>query len=126
MYESSGSTITQNCSYIRNPSYPAGYDGTSALSFTVQKCDSSKNYDNISKAIKLYLFLCVHISWFITFSVFSAVCYLRLDFESFDISGLADSAERDDMTDPMVTRECQDKFTITVSVSIVFALCLVT
>ena len=42
------------------------------------------------------------------------VCYLRLDFESFDINGLSDSAEQKD-TDPKAVTECQDKFTITVS-----------
>ena len=44
----------------------------------------------------------------------TGVCYLRLDFESFDINALSDSAEYKD-TDPKATTECQDKFTITVS-----------
>ena len=39
---------------------------------------------------------------------------MRLDFESFDINGLSDSAEQKD-TDPKAVTECQDKFTITVS-----------
>ena len=45
VYESSGGTISQNCSYIRNPNYPSAYSDTSAVNFIIQKCDSSKNYD---------------------------------------------------------------------------------
>ena len=41
---------------------------------------------------------------------------MRLDFESFDINGLSDSAEAKDDADPKAPTECQDKFTITVSV----------
>ena len=53
VYESSGATISQNCSYIRNPSYPSAYTDTTALSFTVQKCDPSKN------SYKLLSFICL-------------------------------------------------------------------
>ena len=44
----------------------------------------------------------------------TGVCYLRLDFESFDINALSDSAEYK-ATAPTALTECQDKFTITVS-----------
>ena len=46
---------------------------------------------------------------------FSGVCYLRLDFESFDINGLSDSAEYKADADPKGVTACQDTFTITVS-----------
>ena len=42
----------------------------------------------------------------------SDVCYLRLDFESFDINGLSESLEYDNANDNLVA--CQDKFKITV------------
>ena len=38
----SGSTITQNCTYIRNPGYPNNYGETTAASYTIQKCSCSK------------------------------------------------------------------------------------
>ena len=41
------------------------------------------------------------------------MCYLRLDFESFDINGLSDSVERTKSTTTLT--ECQDTFKITVS-----------
>ena len=41
VYES-GATISQNCSYIRNPNYPNALTDTSSISYTVQKCDPSK------------------------------------------------------------------------------------
>ena len=47
--------------------------------------------------------------------ILPGVCYLRLDFESFDINGLSDSAEYKADADPKGPTECQDKFTITVS-----------
>jgi len=33
-----GSTVTQNCSYIQNPSFPSAYAATTALSYTIAKC----------------------------------------------------------------------------------------
>ena len=42
------------------------------------------------------------------------VCYLRLDFESFDIQGLSDSVEMSGADNTGVLTECQDKFTISV------------
>jgi len=84
IYENSGSTISQNCSYLRNVGYPSGYTDTSSITATIQKCDPS-------------------------------VCYLRLDFESFDINGLSDSAEYAGAATPKTLTECQDKFQITSS-----------
>ena len=46
----------------------------------------------------------------------SDVCYLRLDFESFDINGLSESLEYDNANDNLVA--CQDKFKITVRTTI--------
>ena len=44
------------------------------------------------------------------------VCYLRLDFENFDINGLSASTEVDDSAGAgnEVILTCQDKFTISV------------
>ena len=53
------------------------------------------------------------------------MCYLRLDFESFDINGLSDSIEQKD-TDPKKLTECQDKFMITVSTLMVLDICIPT
>ena len=36
----SGSTTSENCSYIQNPSFPAIYSETSSLTYTVNKCSS--------------------------------------------------------------------------------------
>jgi len=80
VYETSGSTISQNCSYIRNPNYPDAYTDTNSLAFNIVKCSSD-------------------------------VCYLRLDFESFDINGLSESLEYDNTNMNLVA--CQDKMQIT-------------
>jgi len=34
-------TISENCTYIQNPSYPSVYADTTALSYTINKCSSS-------------------------------------------------------------------------------------
>lgn len=82
VYETSGSTISQNCSYIRNPNYPNAYTDTNSLQFTVVKCDPS-------------------------------VCYLRLDFENFDVNGLTASTEFAPAGATGSAVACTDKFTIT-------------
>ncbi|XP_059097323.1 uncharacterized protein LOC131891710 [Tigriopus californicus] len=41
LISNSGGTVTQNCSYIRNPNFPNPYDSTSSVSYTIQKCSSS-------------------------------------------------------------------------------------
>ena len=33
-----GTTTSENCSYIQNPSYPSVYSATSSLTYTVEKC----------------------------------------------------------------------------------------
>ena len=37
-----GATINQNCTYLRNPSFPSVYSTTSSLSYTVSKCSTGK------------------------------------------------------------------------------------
>merc|ERR1712226_235180 len=61
---SSGGTVSQNCTYIRNPNFPSAYTTTSAgqVSYTVTKCSSD-------------------------------VCSLRLDFEQFTIQGTGNTVE---------------------------------
>ena len=34
-----GNSVTQNCSYIQNPGFPATSNAVTALSYTVNKCD---------------------------------------------------------------------------------------
>ena len=36
-----GSSVSQNCSYIKNPNHPSAYTSTSNCQFTIYKCDSS-------------------------------------------------------------------------------------
>ncbi|TRY80436.1 hypothetical protein TCAL_04732 [Tigriopus californicus] len=36
LISNSGGTVTQNCSYIRNPNFPNPYDSTSSVSYTIQ------------------------------------------------------------------------------------------
>ena len=42
MVSTCGSTISQNCSYIKNPGFPTAYTSTTQCSYTIQKCDSCK------------------------------------------------------------------------------------
>ena len=42
MTSTCGATVSQNCSYIKNPNFPAAYTATAACSYTIQKCDSCK------------------------------------------------------------------------------------
>lgn len=41
MKSACGSTINQNCSYIKNPGFSAAYTSTSNCQFTINKCDNS-------------------------------------------------------------------------------------
>jgi hypothetical protein len=41
---SSGGAVSQNCTYIQNPNFPSPYTGTKAVSYTVQKSSSGKNF----------------------------------------------------------------------------------
>ena len=40
LVSSSGGTINQNCTYIRNPNFPSVYGSTTAVSYTIQKCSN--------------------------------------------------------------------------------------
>lgn len=59
-----GSTVTRNCSYVRNPGFPASLDGAgqSSCDFTVSKCSRD-------------------------------VCFLRLDLGTFTLEGPPDATE---------------------------------
>eukprot|EP00095_Tigriopus_kingsejongensis_P003562 maker-scaffold877_size102761-snap-gene-0.15 protein:Tk03562 transcript:maker-scaffold877_size102761-snap-gene-0.15-mRNA-1 annotation:"hypothetical protein KGM_18655" len=39
LVSTSGATINQNCTYIRNPNFPNAYDSTSQVGYNIQKCD---------------------------------------------------------------------------------------
>eukprot|EP00094_Tigriopus_californicus_P013894 TCALIF_13448-PB protein Name:"Protein of unknown function" AED:0.34 eAED:0.34 QI:0/0.4/0.16/0.5/0.6/0.83/6/0/273 len=42
LVSTSGATVTQNCTYVRNPNFPNSLDTTSQISYNIQKCDRSR------------------------------------------------------------------------------------
>ena len=62
---------------MQNPGFPSTTSATTAVSYTVDKCQCD-------------------------------VCWLRLDFDTFNILGTGDTLE-------MTGGECKDSFTVTVS-----------
>ena len=42
LVSASGSTISQNCTYIRNPGFPTAYSSTSSVTYTISKCISGQ------------------------------------------------------------------------------------
>ena len=94
--EESGQPITQNCTYIRNPGFPSAYSGTSPVSYTINKCSSGM--------YSYHLCILNFITFFIT-----DVCWLRLDFESFTLQGVADTQELNGGV-------CLDSFSVSVCI----------
>ena len=43
MVSTCGSTIAQNCSYIKNPGFPAAHTSTALCKYTIAKCDNCKS-----------------------------------------------------------------------------------
>jgi len=43
LVSTSGSTISQNSTYLRNPSFPSVYSSTSSLSYSVTKCSNGNS-----------------------------------------------------------------------------------
>lgn len=41
MINTCGATVSRNCSYIKNPGFPAAYTSATSCSFTIAKCDTS-------------------------------------------------------------------------------------
>ena len=52
-----GTTISQNCTYIRNPSFPSVYSASSALSYTVSKCTTGESSRDGKSEIQTNLIL---------------------------------------------------------------------
>lgn len=104
LYSVTGSTINQNCSYLRNPGFPGVYSTTGSLSYTIAK---------ISNGIFIP-FQKIDQDWFIFIS-FLDVCFLRLDFELFSILGPQGTVELP-ATSPGST--CPDQFKVVVSIVI--------
>ena len=96
MKSACGSTINQNCSYIKNPGFSAAYTSTSNCQFTINKCDNCKFIINIFYSFKK-LYKCK--------LIFLAVCDFRLDFDTFTTNGPASTEE-------VNGGECQDSLTI--------------
>ncbi|TRY80433.1 hypothetical protein TCAL_15490, partial [Tigriopus californicus] len=46
LVSTSGATVTQNCSYVRNSNFPSPLDSTSQISYNIQKCDQSNPNGN--------------------------------------------------------------------------------
>ena len=42
MVTACGSTISQNCTYIKNPNFPNAYTDLTACVYTIKKCDCCK------------------------------------------------------------------------------------
>lgn len=42
MTSTCGATVSQNCSYIKNPNFPSAYTSTTSCTFTINKCDPCK------------------------------------------------------------------------------------
>lgn len=74
---SNSGNINQNCTYIQNPGFPTVYTATGQLSYTISKSSIGglKVLDLIQNAATFYL------------NKISDICYLRLDFETFNILG---------------------------------------
>ena len=49
MVSTCATTVSQNCSYIKNPNYPSAYTDTTACSFTIAKCSSGKSELSLRK-----------------------------------------------------------------------------
>ena len=108
MVSTCGSTISQNCSYIKNPGFPSALSDLSQCKYTIAKCDSCKLTTLSLSCIKNFRGNKIwNIRLFFVFSnivvnTFLAVCDFRLDFESFDI---APPSVTDETTDG---HGCQD------------------
>ena len=121
IFESSASTITQNCSYIRNPNYPAALDSTSTITYTIQKCSSGitlilpstciKNKQLLLWGASCANFIACELTSIFTFS---DVCQLRLDFEQFTTNGPAGSTELQAGT----IHPCQDTLIVSVMIAV--------
>ncbi len=57
LISATGTTINQNCTYLRNPGFPSAYSGTGSLSYTISKCSSGNLVICLVKSI--YLTCCV-------------------------------------------------------------------
>jgi len=42
----SGSTVNQNCTYVRNPGFPTALTATTAITYTVNKIQSGIDHEN--------------------------------------------------------------------------------
>ncbi len=95
-----GSAISQNCTYIQNPSFPNADTSANAITYTVNKCnDGTVQFFNWLEYVTL-----MH-------KLLSAdVCFLRLDFENFVLQGTTGTnlAGQDGV--------CTDTFTVTVHI----------
>ena len=43
LVSTSGGSINQNCTYVRNPGSPSAYSATTDVQYTINKCDNCNN-----------------------------------------------------------------------------------
>ena len=68
--------ISENCSYIQNPSFPAVYGETTSLTYTIRKCSSGNSNSNFDReSISNFSRL-----WIIVFLAFLKLCTVDLLF----------------------------------------------
>ena len=60
LFSTSGSTINQNCSYIRNPGFPSAFTATSSVTYTIQKCSTGTTLNALEKFKLSYIWV-----WFL-------------------------------------------------------------
>ena len=90
-------SVQENCTYIRNPGFPAGSSESTSITYTVSKVSTGN------------LAFWVSIETCLTLAV-PEVCDLRLDFETFSIRGPVGTDESVAANLP-----CRDTFVVTVS-----------
>ncbi len=45
--DSNGGQVSENCTYIQNPSFPSGDTSDNGITYTVSKCSNGKYIPNI-------------------------------------------------------------------------------
>ena len=109
-------TVKENNTYIQNPSFPSVYSETSALSYTINKCEDSKlniYLVELFNLVRNYTLSCkIHLMILIS----TDICAVRLDFETFVTLGPLSNQEGGDPVTLAghTTHACADKLTASV------------
>ena len=76
-----GASLSQNCTYLQNPGFPAAYAETAACSYTIRRMKNGRKQKLINVISPLNIFP------FIAFFLPPDICLLRLDFETLNLLG---------------------------------------